>query len=69
MCLAFLTKILILNLNALYQKKKVYTTTDVTKQKKKFDSHRTDQRYHPTWKGLGLGLPFFKMVAVLCLEC
>ena len=36
MCLAFLTKVLILNLNALYQKKKkkVYTTTDATKQKK-----------------------------------
>ena len=42
MCLAFLTKILILNLKALYEKKKkekekenIYTTTDVTKQKKK----------------------------------
>ena len=51
------------------KRKKIYTTTDVTKQEKKFDSHRTDQRYHPTWKGLGLGLLFFKMAAVLCLEC
>ena len=28
------------------------------KTEKKFDSHRTDQRYHPTRKGLGLDLPF-----------
>ena len=67
MCLIFVTKIRILNLNALDQKKKekekIYTTTDVTKQEKKIDLHRTDQRYHPTWKGLGLGLLFFKMAA------
>ena len=33
-------------------------TTEVTKQNKKEWVHRTDQRYHPTRKGLGLGLVF-----------
>ena len=40
------------------------TTAEVTKQKKKIDSHQMDQRYHHMWKGLGLGL-FFTMSAAL----
>ena len=67
MCLTFVTKILILNLNALDQKKKkkrknIYSYR-CHKTEKKIDLQRTDQRYHPTWKGLGLGLLFFKMAA------
>ena len=50
------------------RKKKCIQLPMSQNRKKKFDSHRTDQRYHPRRKGLGLDLLFFKMAAVLCLE-
>ena len=41
------------------KRKKKYIQQPMSQnRKKKFDSHRTDQRYHTTRKGLGLGLLF-----------
>lgn len=72
MCLAVLTKILILILNVLDQKKKIeqiYTKQLPMSQnrKEKIDSHRTDQRYHPKRKGLGPGLLFFSRWRPCCV--
>ena len=74
MCLSVLTKILISILNVLDQKKKnrtnIYeTTTDVKKQKKKLILTERTSVIIPLGKDWGQASYFFKMAAVLCLEC
>ena len=73
MCLSVLTKILISILNVLDQKKNrtnIYeTTTDVKKQKKKLISTERTSVIIPLGKDWGQAFYFFKMAAVLCLEC
>lgn len=73
MCLSVLTKILISILNVLDQKKNrtnIYeTTTDVKKQKKKLIRTERTSVIIPLGKDWGQAFYFFKMAAVLCLEC